>query len=628
MPNIVGYAVDVSAADGELLRKCRQKLDAGKNFRQSTRETLWRQSESQYRGNQWDETDIEDPSADLITINVSFSTVNTIMPYITGEEPQFLVTPLSYDATVRNARLQQAFLNRKWRSQKTGSQVGLEAAAVDFLIVGDGYLKGTYEIIDKKLSHDNFAEVAELYVDRIDPWDLWIDPFSDGISNARWICQRIFTTKFEMENDPVYEGVNLDDLGFGDIDTLATEDTNDRSNLARLGDSSEDWIALYEFYDITRRVMITFADTGDKPLRKVEEVLPPIVQLPNYRIPHNPYHFGELEQLWPIQQELNKTRSQLITHRRRNIAKYLIRESAIADDTEAALLSPIVGEMVPIKGDIPLDSVVRPVSVAPLAPEAYASADQALRDIYEISGVNEYQRGAAPEIRRTATEASIIEGASNVKTRAKLLAVERAVRLLGTVILGIAEDVFPDTEVDEMALFLTGAEAELIAREDALTEADAYTVQGQPELAQQAAAAGENVQGIDVVPSEEIFVGEYEVEVEPNSTELRNPVFREQKYREMALALTQNVPILSQMGVTINLRKAYELWFEAAGIADIEGMFRSPQAALQQQQPGLPPGPPGAGGVAPEEGLPSLPNAEAPLAALTAGNTGALPPEA
>ncbi len=76
-----------------------------------------------------------------------------------------------------------------------------------------------------------------------------------------------------------------------------------------------------------------------------------------------------------------------------------MKKDAIGSDGLAALQSPIVGEAIMIDGDGPLEDIVKPAQVAALPSEAYASADQALRDVYEITGVNEYQRGASPTVR-------------------------------------------------------------------------------------------------------------------------------------------------------------------------------------------------------------------------------------
>lgn len=644
MGETVGTDVSPSSDDTDRLAQLRAMLEHGATFRQSNREEAWRQSEAQYEGRHWGSGATDDVTADLITVNLSFSTVNTIIPYVTSQEPRFLVTPYSKDATVAKARIQQAWLNRLWRKQSTGAHEGLESAAEDYLIYGDGYMKVSYTLDEQMDSagEPTSADVAEIYVDRLDPWDLFIDPMADGLHNARWVCHRIYTTKEEVEADARYADVDVDDLVSDSIDAVDDRPHSDRSVLH--GDDGTEWVVLYEFYDMIRDEMWTFGSGGDQPLRVVAGVsFPPIVQIGNYRIPRSPYHMGELEQIWPMQQELNKSRSQLITHRRRNVAKYLIREDAITDDGMAALQSPIVNEMVPIAGEIPIDNLVKPAQLAPLPPEAYSSADQALRDIYEISGVNEYLRGASPEIRRTATEATIIEGASNVKTRAKLSDVERAVRRVGALIVETAKDVYPDTDVDEMTMFLTGGEAQQIARDAAGAEADSLAEAGDLGGAQRALLEAPD-SDVLITPTDEIFLGEYEIEVESGSTEMRSPQFKEQKYREMAQMLIEYQQPLAQSGVNLNLRKVMELYFEAAQVADVEGMFMSeneaaqaqpmPSGVLGQEDPmgGMPQGlaemmaASGGGGIAPVEGEPNPQAAEPPQGPPTEEDSGLLAP--
>lgn len=649
MGETVGVEETPTASHTERLAEIRALLSYGMEYRAS-RENAWRQSEAQYEGNHWGEGAFDDPTADLITINLSFSTVNTIIPYITSEEPRFLVSPYSQDATVENARLQQAWLNRLWRKQSTGAQEALKASAEDYLIYGDGYLKVSYALEEKMASSGQVdsKEIAEIFVDRLDPWDLFIDPMADGLHNARWLCHRIYTTRDEVEQDVRYEHVDVDDLVGEPPDTAEDAIRTDRT--AWHGDTGQDWVVLYEFYDLVHDEMWTFGMGGDVPLRVVEGVsMAPIVQIPNYRIPRSPYHMGELEQIKPMQDELNKSRSQLITHRRRNVAKYLIREDAITEDGKKALTSPIVNQMVPILGDQPLDALVKPASLQPLPPEAYASADQAERDIYEISGVNEYLRGASPEIRRTATEATIIEGASNVKTRGKLADVERAARKIGALIVETAKDVYPQTDVDEMSMYLTGGEAEQIARDNANAEADELLAAGDMAAAQEAKILG-GKSDVIVTPTEDIFVGVYEIEIESGSTEMRSPSFKEGKYRELANSLTQNYEILASAGVNVNLRKAYELWFEAMMISDIEGMFLSEQDAAMMAPAAPPPGmeeegmPPAPGGLPPEmaamlaagagppggeqpmEGLPNPDTSQMPSEPVTPESSGMLEP--
>lgn len=627
MPDFVGYeAENITKADQDLLRGARERLEAAKNFRRKDREETWKRNELQYVGHHWPQASLEDPAADLITVNMSFSTINTIIPFVTAEEPRFLVEPYSTDAKVSNARLQQAWLNRYWRSQERGAQEALEIASTDMLMYGDGYLKATHQFKDKQTGPTTYAEIVEIYTDRVSPWDVWIDPNATSFATARYIIQRFYLTREEMEGDEErYGDVDLDALPWGNV--AFDESDSDFNHEERIAGEAN-YMKVYEYYDIVTETLLVFAEGDDTPLlRKVEGILPPIVQLANFYKPRSPYHISELEMIHELQEELNKARSELSTHRRRNIAKYAIRNDVITNEAIDALTSPIVGQAVPIQTDAPLSDVFAPIQTATLPPEAYSSADQAVRDIYEITGVSEYLRGAAPEIRRTATEASIIEGASNVKVQAKLRKIERAARALGAMILAIAKDTFPETDADEMGLFLTGDEAQRALRAQQGEEIADQIGQGAgpAELAATDLSLAPNV---ELRPTEDMFVGEYEVFVETASTELRNPVFKEQKMREMALELTNAAPTLQQMGINLNLRKVYEKWFEAAGISDIEGMFDGAPAA-PPQLPFEIPGAQGPAGLPPGLGMPNLQGAVPPPPdGITEETSGVLPPTA
>src|SRR5690606_5722629 len=105
-------------------------------------------------------------------------------------------------ATEKSAAIQQAMLNRQWRAEIKG-QEELESGSVDFLIYGDAWFKVGYDIVERRVGEEGgmprYTDVAKLWVSRINPWDVWIDPTSDGIHNARWVCHRIRLTKAEVE---------------------------------------------------------------------------------------------------------------------------------------------------------------------------------------------------------------------------------------------------------------------------------------------------------------------------------------------------------------------------------------------------------------------------------------------
>ena len=57
----------------------------------------------------------------------------------------------------------------------------------------------------------------------------------------------------------------------------------------------------------------------------------PFLMLRNYEVPDDFYPMGELEQIEPLQLELNETRTQMLNHRKRYARKYLYMEDAFDD---------------------------------------------------------------------------------------------------------------------------------------------------------------------------------------------------------------------------------------------------------------------------------------------------------
>jgi hypothetical protein len=583
-------------------------------WRTANREGRWRRSERQYDGDHWR----GQSGQDQITINMSFSTVNTIVPYVTGAEPDFMVEPYGGKATSDSARLITAWLNRLWRSSTVAGNAHLERAVHDYLVYGDGYLKQSYEIRDEDFDGE-MMEVADLWVDRLNPWDVWIDPASDGIHNARWVAHRLFIPKHVVQDSDKYKFTK--DLG--SWSALGVEDSGRDPEAMHVatGSGDDDLIAVVEFYDRLAKRLVVFASGSDMPLRVVEDIECPIIQLGNYIIPHSPYHGGEMEQLWELQMELNRTRSQMITHRKRNVQKYVAQEAALDEKAKAALQSSVVNELIFVKGAVDPDTVIRPLQVAQLSSDAYNISDVITRDIYEISGVNEYLRGGTPAISRTATEATIIESASNVKSQHKLRQVETFVRAIGQMLVSMGKVLYPMTDSEEMAMILTGREAQAVVAAEQQGQASAGAdLSGEP--------SPENVVDAEMHMTSEVWDGTFEVFVKQYSTELRNPVLKEQKYREMFQALLQGAPIMQQIGVQVpNLSKIMELWFEAAGIDDVnevlqpsEGqqqMLAQMQAMQQAQAQGE-----GAGPEA-QAGAPAPQNIGQPPTPPSSQNTGA-----
>ncbi len=584
MARTVGFPVNkINASHAKMLKSARESLKAGIEHRQARREDIWRITKNQYEARQWSVDDRSDESADLTTVNVSFATIQTIKPYITGNEPRFYLEPFSSDATRTAAALQEVFLNRLWRHPPVGAQDAMKQAVFEFLTYGDGFVKATYTIDPVMVSLGEEDDKANIHVDKISIWDIWIDQYASTLAEARWVAHRIWSTKRQVLEEDRYTVPK--DFVFADRQSESNDEgRRDRTNLD-LADGDE-WVELIEYYDIIDRRLITFprsAGDTDLPWQVVDEVTIPIVQLPNYELPDSPWHMGDLEQIKDLQDELNKTRSELMTHRRRNVAKLVIRKGVMGTTAKDALRSPIVHEVVEIDSAEPLDSIFQAVQLPPISADNYAASQEIKDDIREITGITEYQRGIGSQVSRTATEASIMDASANVKLTSKLTVVENAARQLGVVILGIARDVFPETRFEEWALFIGGDEAKRLNRMALSDQAASLQESGDPAGAAQ--VINQDVsERADLQPSPAMFIGEYEVLVQIGSTEYRDPKLREERLRDMFFSLLEASPLLAQSNVQIDMQHMLRLWLESTDLTDVDSLVSGTSGAPSQQE--------------------------------------------
>jgi hypothetical protein len=148
------------------------------------------------------------------------------------------------------------------------------------------------------------------------------------------------------------------------------------------------------------------------------------------------------------QQELNKTRSQMMNHRKKYGRKYLYRASALGPDGRQGLESNEDNIAIEVIDDnLPLQDILMPVPITPMSGDLYQYSQIIESDMDKVSGVNEYARGATPEVRRTATEAAMIQDASNARSADKLALIELAIGKIARKVLMLAQQYMTDKQV-------------------------------------------------------------------------------------------------------------------------------------------------------------------------------------
>ena len=511
-----------------------QKITAAARWRDEMGyDQLWRRMVDLYRGKHWPRTTVS--NEDLIAVNLAFSTVNVIAPAVSVNHPKIVVTPNQPEDEDRAAFV-EAVVNHLWRHHDFRKP--FRRSVKDFLIFGHGWLKVGWNFVEQERTLSD-SERDELFIDavgetdlfamenpemagdlptdeqmaanipdtammvvedqpfieRVSPYDIYIDPEATCLEDAQWICQRIIRPLEEAKKDKRYKASARKNLGADSVLNPMFTPT-DREQQDQYLQDIVDRTVIFEFYDIVNNKMSVLAQNGQEflvdPIPMPYAYGQPFVMLRNYDVPDYFYPMGDLEAIESLQEELDKTRSQLVNARKRYARKYLFHERSFGPEGREALEADEDGRLVPVVDENKsLNEVVVPMPQTPLSPEIYNYSAIIEQDINTVSGVSEYARGSMPEIRRTATEASIIADAQNARAADKLAIIEIGIGHLARRVIQL------------MQQFMTGQQ-----------------------MAQVADRGGQNL----FVPFErDDIIGEYDFSVEGGSTQPMNETIRKQQ---------------------------------------------------------------------------------------------------
>ena len=560
----------------EHLVRYRKKLEMSKRWRKDEKyDDLWRRMIDLYRGRHYNQISEED----RLLVNRAFATINVVAPSVSVSHPKITVSGRKPEDGPK-AIVTEAIVNYWWRHY--GCQDEFRRAVKDFLICGFGWLKVGYRFVEEErikemdphseLGDDIYADESEPvsavetetiiledrpFLERISPFDIYVDPDATCMNDIRWIAQRIKRPLVEVKADKRYKKVARESCSPTQYSKYGQEGAKPRQ--AR--DKDEAYVEVWEWYDIQKNTMSVFCDGGDHFLVDPIEIPfatgHPFVMIRNYDIPEYFYPMGELEAIEPLQYELNATRTQMMNHRKRFARKWLYKESAFDGDGRQALESDHDNVLVPVIGDENIGAVVTPMPAVVNPPEFYNQSEMISSDMDAITGISEYARGALPEIRRTATEAAMLQDAANARSSDKLAIIEQAIAHCARRLVGIAQQ------------YMTG---EQVAR-----------------------VVGSQQMPLWVTFDNDYINGEFDFEVEGGSTAPVNESFR----RQMALQMVDAMAPFVGAGVVDLPALARHVLQFGFGIKAPEAFLAAPQMqpGMQQQAPpqlegGMPPGMP------------------------------------
>jgi hypothetical protein len=503
---------------------------------------------------------------DRLVVNLAFATKNVIAPSVAVNNPKFNVDARRPESAP-HAVITQEVLNYLWRVNKYQRQFRL--AVDDDLSIGHGWIKVGYKFVKPPevtdVDSNDAAEVGvddrddvdgnteshmpvtddRPYVERISPFDIYVDPDARNLNEMGWIAQRIRRRVADVRADKRYDAKVRKDVG---PSTFSTLDEPHDETAPTEGLKGTGFVDVIEFYNIRTKTVCTFAANHTEGFLIKPKPMPyafghPFIMLRNYEVMDTFYPMGELEQIESLQHELNETRSQMMNHRKRYARKYLYDESMFGDEGIKDLESDEDNVMVPTLtqgGDIEKAVIAMPAVGTP--PDFYNQSEIIQSDMDSVSGVSDYQRGQTPNIRRTATEAAMIQDSMNSRAADKLSTIEET----------LAEIAQRVTQL--MQQYLTG---EHVVR-----------------------VVGSHAMPVWINYDKDYIAGEFDFSVEGGSTQPNNESYR----RQSALQLVDAMAPFVGAGVVDPQAVAREV-LKGFGIKDPESFL-----AAQAPAPASPPG--------------------------------------
>ena len=615
---------------GDLLKFMREEVRRSKKWRDNdTMDDLWKTMIDLYRGRHYEGLSRND----RLTVNMAFATKNVIAPSVAINNPRFAVNARKPE-NAPMAVIVEEVLNYMWRCHKYQDEIRL--AVDDWIVCGHGWCKvgykftkepvakktgdvddentldpGDKEGVDDRAPVPGNVETEMIitddrpFVERISIFDMFVDPDSRHPKEMRWIAQRTWRALQDVKVDQRYSPGARKAVSATSWSRWDSEDGDGRDGSDKPDQGAVSYCEVIEFYDLKRRVVATFAMDGDdaedgenagreggfliKPTPIPYGFGAPYVMLRNYEVPDNFYPMGELESIESLQLELNETRNQMLNHRKRFARKWIYARDVFDEDGVRAMESDVDNTMIPMMGDGNPANYVAPLPSIGTPPDFYNQSAMIEEDMNTITGISDYMRGQPDSnIRRTATEAAMIQDAANARARDKLGKVESFLADVGERVVLL------------MQQYLTG-----------------------DHVARITSVAGRAWVNYDA----DYLQGSYDFEVEGGSTEPRNEVFR----RQSALQLVDAMAPFISVGVVDPAGLARYVLQYGFGIKDVSMLLVPPeQQAMQQAQVNgeVPPEEMPPEELPPDQAMPQMAELGAgpPLEQMPMG--GAPPPEA
>ena len=381
----------------------------------------------------------------ILPVNLIFAFGKSLLPRVYSKNPRPIMS-----ATLPGKYLHARTVEKvvRWLIHETGVKKQMKRMSQDAYLYGTAAGKCGYDseygydtsksvdIIPGEGTLTKFGEDEQNIEYRVNvkpgmPWFLRTKPMDFiipygylDIEAAPWIATRIMRPLEDVLADKKY--INKGGLKGGKTPKehvlFASRPTDVEGSVPdkmyEILCEKEDWVELYEIRDYRSRKVYTITMDHDKFLREDVDELQ-IEGLPFMPLIFNDSGFSfwgisDVSIIEPQQLEMNEIRTQAQKHRTIALIKALIKRGSLTEPEKQKFLSSDVLPLIEFDTDEAIQNVVQ-LLTPHVPPDFQALTLQIMQDCMEMLGSSRNQRGDFMTGRRTATEAQIVQLASEIR---------------------------------------------------------------------------------------------------------------------------------------------------------------------------------------------------------------------
>ena len=389
----------------------------------------WKEYMSAYKGTYFQNKNLPDYKSNEISNHV-FSTIETIRPIMTDNNPKFLAVPSTPAGMEFSADVQTA-LDYEWDREKMSLK--LPAQLIPMLVYGNAVWFVQWDGKD--------GEYGNISIKPVDPFNIFPDPLAESIDNSEFLVYATYRNANQIkqqfpEKASAIEGsrITMSEL----VAERDNNDTQDANQVLILEMWCRDWVTMDESIEGKKqlkypkgRVITCLPELGillsDKK-NPYKDGKFPFVLMKNYDIPFEFWGVGEVEQIMSPQHYVNELTNQIIDN-----AKNTANMQWIIDKNSGIGQGKLTNRPGLVIRKTPGSEVRR--DTPPAMPSYVRDQIEILKkDIQDISGVFDSLKGEQQGSVTAASAILALQEASQARIRLKIKLMEASLSELAQIV--------------------------------------------------------------------------------------------------------------------------------------------------------------------------------------------------